>query len=533
MAFSTSLEWDYETRFDEKFSVGDVIYFMPAIVNVGSAKAETFEAVFELKNESGNVLKTYSTTYSDGLTASTWEWRWTSIWNFRDLAAGVYTLTATIDAENAVDETDETDNVYVGTFTVVDQTKEAPSTVVTTNADVVDAFDGEISLREAIAYAQKNESLGSTITFDASLKGETIKLDGAAFRVAKDGITIDASALYDAENDVPGLTIDAGGETRAFYLNGGTEANPITLNGLTITGGLTAYGAGVFVEPDAALLAKNCVFADNKTTGSGGGALCVDGWASLEDCVFTGNSAASDGGAIYVATSASLTATGLDISNNSALCGGGLYLAPDATLTLADSTVADNVATVYGGGGLQLIGEATISNSTITRNSSPTYGGGVNVDGVATIVNSEITANTAQYGGGIHTDGTNGVLTLTGSTVSNNVATSHGGGLCGDGRGTVENVVFSGNTAISGGAIHIGNSGSLTIVDSEIIDNTASNEGGGISVSGDATLTLTGSLVDSNEITAGTNDVYGGGICAYGTLTVENSDITNNVASGV
>ncbi|MBQ9799083.1 MAG: hypothetical protein IJO40_03995 [Thermoguttaceae bacterium] len=247
LAFSTSLEWDYETRFDEKFSVGDVIYFMPAIVNVGSAKAETFEAVFELKNESGNVLKTYSTTYSDGLTASTWEWRWTSIWNFRDLAAGVYTLTATIDAENAVDETDETDNVYVGTFTVVDQTKEAPSTVVTTNADVVDAFDGEISLREAIAYAQKNESLGSTITFDASLKGETIKLDGAAFRVAKDGITIDASALYDAENDVPGLTIDAGGETRAFYLNGGTEANPITLNGLTITGGLTAYGAGVFV----------------------------------------------------------------------------------------------------------------------------------------------------------------------------------------------------------------------------------------------------------------------------------------------
>ncbi|MBQ6829249.1 MAG: fibronectin type III domain-containing protein, partial [Thermoguttaceae bacterium] len=112
-------------------------------------------------------------------------------------------------------------------------TPDAVSTVVTTLADEVDPSDGEISLREAISYAET----GATITFDETLKGGTITLAGTQLEITK-GLTVDASALYDAENDAPGLTLDANKESRVLYVNVNTPENTmVTLIGLEITGG--------------------------------------------------------------------------------------------------------------------------------------------------------------------------------------------------------------------------------------------------------------------------------------------------------
>lgn len=150
--------------------------------------------------------------------------------------------------------------------------------------------------------------------------------------------------------------------------------------------------------------------------------------------------------------------------------------------------------------------------------------------GTATLTDVEISGNAAQYGGGIHVDG-DATLTLTDSTLANNGATSHGGALCFDGRGTVENCGFTENGAQYGGGIHVGNSGALTVVGAEIVANTASVSGGGIDVGGDATLTLTDSLVDGNKATSETGGAYGG-VAVAGTATLTNCAITGNVGGG-
>ena len=103
---------------------------------------------------------------------------------------------------------------YSNVVSVRVPTTETKSTVVTTLEDIVDEFDGLISLREAIAYAGE-DGLGTVITFDAAPAGGTIHLSGTELVITKP-LTIDASAYYDTNTDQPGISVDAGGKSRVF-----------------------------------------------------------------------------------------------------------------------------------------------------------------------------------------------------------------------------------------------------------------------------------------------------------------------------
>ncbi|MBE6408715.1 MAG: DUF4347 domain-containing protein, partial [Lentisphaerae bacterium] len=91
-------------------------------------------------------------------------------------------------ATTANPETDQLGNTRTpgenGKYLVgaMDKLFEVPSLVVNTTEDVVDEFDGLISLREAIAYQKADPTLGNTITFsdqiDWSTTDKTITLDG-------------------------------------------------------------------------------------------------------------------------------------------------------------------------------------------------------------------------------------------------------------------------------------------------------------------------------------------------------------------
>ena len=129
------------------------------------------------------------------------------------------------------------DQVDIGAFEyegAVAPDRETPSTVVTTNADVFDLYDGDISLREALYYAADDPS--ETVTFDTSLDGATIALCGSVLNIEK-SLTIDASAL-------DSLTIDGGGRVGVLAV-GGADGREATLIGLTITGGQADIGAGI------------------------------------------------------------------------------------------------------------------------------------------------------------------------------------------------------------------------------------------------------------------------------------------------
>ncbi len=140
------------------------------------------------------------------------------------------------------------------------------------------------------------------------------------------------------------------------------------------------------------------------------------------------------------------------------------------------------------------------------------------------------------YGGGISNDGT---LTVTGSTLSGNTATTGGGGIWNDGTLNVTDSTLSGNkSSYYGGGIYSSSSGTLTVADSTIADNSAIASffnypeyayGGGIYAYGTATITT--STVSDNTTTALGGGGGGGGIFNGGTLNVTDSTLSGNLTT--
>ena len=242
--------------------------------------------------------------------------------------------------------------------------QETPSTIVTILDDIVDEYDGLISLRETIAYANP----GDTITFASSLFGKTIVLNGNELYIDKD-ITIDATGFTRAGGT--NITIDANQKSSVFHV---ASSATVELIGLTITGGF--------------------IFEDD------GGGIFNAGVLTVKDCTITGNFAG---------------------------WGGGIY--NDGTLTVMDSTISDNWA--FAGGGIYNFGALTVSSSTISDNEVEYGGGGIINEGASgmTLIDSTVTNNSAGWAGGIFSDAP---LTITNSTISGNVASEEHGGAFND-----------------------------------------------------------------------------------------------------
>jgi hypothetical protein len=255
--------------------------------------------------------------------------------------------------------------------------------------------------------------------------------------------------------------------------------------------------------------------------------------------------------------------------------GGGILvppsanLGPGATVTIADSVVTGNSAAPV----------TTVPSATHLCLGSPcrfaeAAGGGIDNWGMMTLSNTSVTgnqaggsANSQAAGGGIAGQGAS-QLTLVDSTVSGNHAVSsppygrfaYGGGILIDASGTlsIKNSTVSGNDATlsstypasvqdssaNSGGISGPGSGSVTIDDSRITDNTVrvsaptgvpSAFDSGLNASG-ATFILRNSSVSDNHVdaTVSTTDVNGpdGNALEFdGPATVSNAQVTGNTAT--
>jgi uncharacterized repeat protein (TIGR01451 family)/CSLREA domain-containing protein len=132
-------------------------------------------------------------------------------------------------------------------------------------------------------------------------------------------------------------------------------------------------------------------------------------------------------------------------------------------------------------------------------------------------------------GAGIFNSGT---LTIRNSNISNNIADHDGGGIrsVGGASLTVINSTFTGNTSFGGGAIHT--DGACSVINSTINNNHSNvadlSNGGGITVNAGGTLTITNSTVSGNSARR-----HGGGIYlddSSTVLTITNSTVTGNRA---
>ncbi|MDO4587804.1 MAG: choice-of-anchor Q domain-containing protein [Planctomycetia bacterium] len=328
-------------------------------------------------------------------------------------------------------------------------TPEIPSIIVTTLVDRVNEYDGGISLREAIKYAETYD-LATTISFASGLAGQTLVLNGTELLINK-SISIDASNLINSETYDPGIVIDAQGLSRIFSIVEGTDESPISveISGLRLQNGLSSENGGAIYN--AGLLSLVDIQLVNNVALSGG-AIYNDNVLMIEGSELNSNKAqylavpdvdendnpildvlGGYGGAIYNAGQLNISSSVL--YQNSASEGGAILNGPGATLIADSLTVIDNEVTdfkynkVYdeegniisldicgGDGGAisnvcdenedseLILANSFISNSIFFGNSATMNGGAFFNEGNATFVNCTIAGNSAEFGGGIYND---------------------------------------------------------------------------------------------------------------------------------
>ena len=200
---------------------------------------------------------------------------------------------------------------------------------------------------------------------------------------------------------------------------------------------------------------------------------------ALEGLTIAGGDSVAGGG-IYQGIG-TLTLTNVSvIGNNATSSGGGIYK-PGGTLTVINSTIASNTGSSNAGVYNQF-GTMTLTNSTVSDNFATTNGGGLTNGGVLTVTNSTISNNAAGTDwGGIYSAGT--------ETLNNTIVAGNFVGALHSPRdivGTIEvaNNNLIGNAGSSGGIANgvngnkVGNAGVGTININTVIEITLENNGG-------------------------------------------------------
>ncbi len=459
-----------------------------------------------------------------------------------------------------------------------------------TNAVSGDAAAGQLGAdaTDSIRFAP---SLGNaTIVLDGAELSITDSLnisrgDASSVTINGGGLTrvfnvgAGAGTVTLRDLSITGGTADIGG---GLLLAGGGR---VTLSDVDIvdnvaTGAAAAQGGGGIFNQDTTLTILRGSISGNTASGasgSGGGLFSASGDVVIRETNIESNVANRAGGGIeFVVGTLLLTDVNL----------GGRLVAQGNTAGPAGAAAPGN------GGGLHVTGNAgapgslvTITGGQVLNNVAASEGGGLwNQAGVTMTVTSRTLISGNRAGGATNTEGggglfnNGGLLVLSDISVRNNVATGAaggGGGIASDG-GTVsiDHSLIAGNFAAgasgSGGGILLLGTAQANVVDTEISGNVASRAGGGIEVntalSSRNALTLVGvALSDNNagvidddataaapgnggglHITGSANTFIsdslindniaaneGGGLWnGSGTLTVENSRLLRNIASG-
>lgn len=355
---------------------------------------------------------------------------------------------------------------------------------------------GAGSLRQAIEDAN-GDATADSIVFQSGLSG-TILLTTGELEISEP-VTITGPGAAN-------LAVSGNNSSRVFYIWSGEDTTEIdvSISGLTITGG-NAGGKG----------------------GSGGGIVNWYENLTLNNVVVTGNTAGGNGGGVasfYDNGAGSLTIIDSTISENTGYDGGGVYVEDSAAPALiTGSTISGNVAERDGGGVALYTSSngATISGTTIRDNGAQGYyyyydrrtprgesyegaGGGLHVrytsGGDVTVTGSTISGNMAAHGGGANFYYTNDTITLRNTTISGNVGGPHGGAIDNDvinGILNIENSTIVDNTAQTyAGVPNFG--GQIYIHNSILANNTGGDIGDGVSSYYNENTHGAGPVVDFN-----------------------------------
>lgn len=383
---------------------------------------------------------------------------------------------------------------------------------VTTTAD-----SGAGSLRAAIATARS----GDTIEFAANLANQTIRLTSGQI-----DLSVGKNLIIDGAK-AANLTLSGNNASRIFLLRS-TSATPtnLTVKNLTLANAYTAEKGGAILTEHQAKL-------------------------TVENVTFQNNVADQGGGAIFSAFEGALTVTGSKFIGNQAVRGnnergaGAIAFHGPGPLTVSNSEFRENKG-INGAAINSLNGKMTIQNSKFINNDTT----------AAVFDTGKANAFLRGYGGAVYADRASstsepaGTIRISNSIFEGNKGKAEGGAAYLY-TGAQDNIIIEGSSfkdnqvqALAGG--NAGNGGALTVMSNDLnkgllisgssfVNNTATNQGGGLwMMKAPATIlnsTFSGNTVLPSATNAGSR--IGGGMALYGPADIINSTIANNKASWV
>ena len=268
------------------------------------------------------------------------------------------------------------------------------------------------------------------------------------------------------------------------------------------------------------------------TAGLGGGVFSEGPWGgsfTLSGGEISGNTAVCGGGVSGWGTDFSMS--GGTITNNTATylgggSGGGVHMFR-GSFSMSGGTITNNLAANgnagVGGGVFMIQGSFILSNGLIAYNRAGSAGGGAYVFfSDFSMSGGTITNNIARDGGGVFMGV--GSFTMSGGVIANHTVVSVGGGVVVDDDGVFELVggVISGNTArgnIGGGGVYVAAGGSAVLLDGVISGNVATTNGGGV------WITSTNNVADFERLYVGETVVFSNNVAraAYNRDAIHNA----------
>jgi hypothetical protein len=328
---------------------------------------------------------------------------------------------------------------------------------------VIDGNKANVSAERAMIYVEENATLN--ITAGAVLRDNLNTTTGyelgsgggviASGNINMTGGLITGNRTAPADSFGGGICFLNSASNATFNMSGGEISGNYGLAGggvylgsasMLMTGGIiraneAGRSGGIFININGHLILRNEARIEENSAMDGGGVSNI-GTFTMEGGYIVSNHAERGGGVENLST---FVQTGGSISQNDAeIEGGGVWNAGDpyyglTTYQITNGAVISNNYSPQRGGGISNTGFATFTaqNAIITGNVAGDEGGGLYLgstygfEGSATLIDTQLTFNTALRGGGIYNFDTPLSLSGTNMLVADNSAT--GGGCVGGG----------------------------------------------------------------------------------------------------
>ena len=395
-----------------------------------------------------------------------------------------------------------------------------------TNNMVYMYYTGTLNIGEIKTFTDLQKAI-NMVEGDIHLSSNVTMLDSEADKFVN-GIVVDH--LVNLKCD--GFTINANNLGRIFNVT--STADKLNIYNANLINGNADIGGAIYNT--GSVYAYNTAFKDN-TAATMGGAVFNKGTLTIQKCIVDNND-------ITKRTSSASEDYG----------GAAIYNWYDSTLFIKNSTISNNLKNYKNGdyvvGAVTSLGKTKISENSYFVNNSGRWGGAITTSGSSlpgkkvnelSISDSTFSKNGGLYGAGIFIEGSK--FTITSCVFDSNTASGKGNMTPNDNNGaaievtntdksitgTISKSTFTNNKAQYGGAIDIC-AGTIKILNSKFINNSADVEGGAIDINaanGNPKVTISSSNFINNSAPVG------GAICNVHDLTVKGSTFIDNTPNTI